>query len=239
MNKVFFLTNSALKSRSQLLARFQALGIEATKEECYTSAYAAALYLKSQGFADNGKKVFVVGMGAIEEELVEAGIDFCGGTKEAAIAPSEDDSIGAVVVGLDLNLTYNKIAEASMLLRYNPDVLFIATNADACRNGSDGRLHPGAGVVVRAIEVGSGRSPQIVGKPNTLLLSALAATQGVEPSQSIMVGDRLDTDIAFGQQGHMAATMLMMTGVTCLDTLASSEIQPTFVCESFVDLVKH
>jgi ribonucleotide monophosphatase NagD (HAD superfamily) len=51
-----------------------------------------------------------------------------------------------------------------------------------------------------------------------------------------MVGDRLDTDIAFGQQGKMAATMLMMTGVTCRDTLAASDIQPTYVCESFLDI---
>jgi ribonucleotide monophosphatase NagD (HAD superfamily) len=88
---------------------------------------------------------------------------------------------------------------------------------------------------VKAIETGAGRSAQVVGKPSTLLLSALAA-QGVDVSQSIMVGDRLDTDIAFGQHGKMAATMLMMTGVTCRDTLAASDIQPTYVCESFLDI---
>jgi 4-nitrophenyl phosphatase len=122
---VFFLTNSALKTREQLLAKFQQLGIEAKKEECYTSAYAAALFLKSQGFSSNGKRAFVVGMGALEKELAEAGVDFCGGTQTPLIPPSEDESIGAVVVGIDLAFNYEKLVQASLLLRYKPDVLFI------------------------------------------------------------------------------------------------------------------
>ncbi|GAQ80772.1 2-phosphoglycolate phosphatase [Klebsormidium nitens] len=221
--RLFYVTNNASKSRRQYSEKIRRLGIENNPRHVYGSAYAAASYLKRLGFE---KKVFVVGMEGIENELDEAEIAHIAGSGYVAPGWTVDDAagieldpeVGAVVVGFDSRANYCKLAAAAQYIRYNPGCLFIATNADASANASNGRIIPGAGTLVRAIQLATGREPLVMGKPEPFLLDAIAEEHGIAKNRTLMVGDRLDTDIEFGFN-YGIRTLLVYTGVTTPELL--------------------
>ena len=126
-------------------------------------------------------------------------------------------------------------------MRYSPKCQFIATNRDVAYPDAH-QLCPGGGSLVAALEVGSGRTADVVaGKPSPHLISIVSQATGLVPSRTCMVGDRLDTDIAFGSAGGFQ-TLLVLTGVTSvLDAEHVEEgdaRRPHFVLESFGALAK-
>lgn len=158
----------------------------------------------------------MVGESGILEELAEAGIATVTGAEHAAAGL--DPEVAAVVVGLDRALTYEKLAVATAYLRRRPEVLFVATNTDAMmpidRGIAQADFQPGAGALVAAIETGSGHALDArAGKPAPLLLEVAAEAYGLELPRTCMVGDRLDTDMAFGLNSGLQ-TLLVLSGVT-------------------------
>jgi len=237
--KVLFVTNNASKSRRQLMEKFLALGIEAKPSEVYGSAYAAAAYLSSRpgGFS---KKVFVVGMEGVEEELDNVGIEWIGGVKHkplgtyaADTSVELDQSVGAVVAGFDYNFTWTKCAHACFYLN-ELGAEFVATNQDASGPIANGRRSPGGGTVVAAIEKGSGKAPVVVGKPSQFLMDHIVEEHGVDRSRAVMVGDSFATDMEFGRAGGLK-TLLVMSGVADragLQAAVEAGKAPTYVAES-------
>ncbi len=116
----------------------------------------------------------------------------------------------AVVVGMDRSFSYDTLAAAQAAVMGG--ALFIATNTDATFPTPSG-LRPGAGSIVAAVAAATGKEPISMGKPGLALAEALAAVTGVPAAQTLLVGDRLDTDIAMGRAAGMA-TALVLTGVT-------------------------
>jgi NagD protein len=112
----------------------------------------------------------------------------------------------------------------------------VATNADAyCPVPGGGE--PDAACIIAAIEACTGHTvEQVYGKPSPLMARAAMAIVGTDPQDSIMVGDRLETDIVMGQQAGMA-TALALTGATTLDKLAHSPVQPDYVLNRLDDLL--
>jgi 4-nitrophenyl phosphatase len=115
-----------------------------------------------------------------------------------------------VVVGICRTLTYEMIAQAADLIRAGAP--FIATNTDATYPMAGGRLQPGAGAVVAAIQTAAGREPEVLGKPAPAMLLAAMKEAAVEPASTLMVGDRYETDIHCGQAAG-CDTWLVTTGV--------------------------
>jgi 4-nitrophenyl phosphatase len=147
--------------------------------------------------------------------------------------------VGAVLVGFDIDLNYRKLAQATTHLRYNEGCLFYATNTDATYP-LNGRLFPGTGTMVRAIETAVGRKPDLVfGKPNQLLLRCIEEKFHLQPERTCMVGDRLDTDIAFGKAGGLR-TLLVLSGVTQSADLEglSADKQPDYCLPDLSHLLK-
>jgi phosphoglycolate phosphatase len=216
--KVLFVTNNSSKSRKAFLAKFDALSLPATADEIYGSAYAGAMYLKSLGFA---KKAYVVGAAGIMDELTAAGITALGGpadgdSKLSWATQGEldfDRDVGAVVVGVDPLINYYKITYASLCLLHNPGCVFVATNTDARGHFSPKQEWPGAGSAVGAIKAVVETEPTVVGKPAGFLLDLIMEQHGLSKDDICMVGDRLDTDIQWGND-HGFTTLLVMTGVT-------------------------
>ncbi|KAJ6892940.1 hypothetical protein NC651_025985 [Populus alba x Populus x berolinensis] len=168
-----------------------------------------------------------------------------------------DKDVGAVVVGFDRYFNYYKVQYGTLCIRENPGCLFIATNRDAVTHLTDAQEwagshlpfitiyvslfsnHVKAVVLWSVLFVGSTqREPLVVGKPSTFMMDYLANKFGILKSQICMVGDRLDTDILFGQNGG-CKTLLVLSGVTSLSMLQSpgNSIQPDFYTNKISDFL--
>ena len=140
----------------------------------------------------------------------------------------------AVVVGLDLGFTYDKLKAAHIALQRGAH--FIATNADTTLPTEDG-LVPGAGSIIAALAAASGRQPIVIGKPETPMLEMAMLRMGTRPEETVMIGDRLDTDILAGERAGMP-TVLVLTGVSTRDDLADAEALPDVVVSDLPSLVE-
>ncbi|XP_052202938.1 phosphoglycolate phosphatase 2 [Diospyros lotus] len=243
--KLIFVTNNSTKSRSQYAKKFHSLGISVTQEEIFSSSFAAAMFLKVNHFPPE-KKVYVVGEEGILEELELAGFTGLGGPedgkKSVQLKPNclfeHDKSVGAVVVGLDQYINYYKLQYATLCIRENPGCLFIATNRDAVGHMTDLQEWPGAGCMVAAICGSTEKEPIVVGKPSTFMMDFLLQKFHISTSRMCMVGDRLDTDILFGQNAG-CRTLLVLSGVTTQSSLQdpSNHIQPDYYTSTVSDLL--
>lgn len=158
---------------------------------------------------------------------------------EPARFPSSFRQVGAVVVGFDRYINYYKIQYATLCIRENPGCLFIATNRDAVTHLTDAQEWAGNGSMVGAIAGSTKREPHVVGKPSDFMLKNIAEQFNLKPSQICMVGDRLDTDILFGQNGGLA-TCLVLSGVTTEEQLLSpkNEVHPDLYMGQLSDLME-
>ena len=185
-----------------------------------------AHYIKN--FHPNIEKVFVVGQDGLIQELSRLGIQVIessqyGGTTQKWDFLNEiklDEDIGAVVMGFDSGFNYFKLAVTGMLLS-RPGCMFLTTNGDTY-DLIDGIKHPETAAYVAAIQGFIGRKPDVIaGKPNPLMFSILQKQfPNVDKSRTCMVGDRLDTDMAFARNSGILK-LLTFSGVTQAKELES------------------
>ncbi|XP_035846403.1 phosphoglycolate phosphatase 1A, chloroplastic isoform X2 [Helianthus annuus] len=179
-----------------------------------------------------GKKFETLGLNVNEED----------GGKKIELKPGfymeHDKDVGAVVVGFDRYFNYYKVQYGTLCVRENPGCLFLATNRDAVTHLTDAQEWAGGGSMVGALVGSTQREPLVVGKPSTFMMDYLANKFGISKSQICMVGDRLDTDILFGQNGG-CKTLLVLSGVTSLSMLQNpnNSIQPDFYTSKISDFL--
>lgn len=245
--RILFVTNNSTESRNGYKKKIDGFGIECAREEIWGSSFMAARYLQKIGFT---KKAYIVGQSGIADELEEAGIAYRG-VEEHAYFPSStndvssfpvDPEIGAVVVGLDTKITYSKVAYALLHLQSNPGCLLVATNPDNTFPSGGGRILPGGGTMVKMIEYCSQMKAEVVGKPSQWFLEQVIDTYKLDRSRTLMVGDKLSTDILFGNQGNIK-TLLVFTGVTAPEYVATQDHEeiktyPTYTAESLPHVMK-
>jgi len=229
---VVYVTNNSRNYRADYHTRLAAIGAPVTPDRVVSSARATAVYLKEH---DPGiRRVLVLGAGGLERELRDEGYDVVG-AGHAATRVSQEGIDGyvaagqpdAVVVGLDSNLTYLRLTVAADCIRAGAH--FIATNRDPIYPTERG-LHPGAGSIVAAVETTTGVVPVSIGKPAPYLLEAAAHIVGREPSEAIMIGDGIGSDLP-AARAVGARCILMLTGVATrgqIEALLPDE-QPTAV----------
>ena len=201
---VCVLTNSSWSNRQQLRDRLRKGGFIFNVEDIVTSGYATALYIKENHGRDS--RFLVLGGDGIMDELR----DVCIGT---TIVEASDDvsNVQAVIVGIDRNLSYERLSAAQLAI-VKHGALFVATNVDPVLPGA-ARDYPGAGCIVKALETACGRCPDVVvGKPEPTGLQLLMRKKGRLPSETLMIGDRLDTDIEAGVRAG-TLTALVETGI--------------------------
>lgn len=247
--RLIFVTNNSTKSRKAYTKKFESFGISVTKDEIFGSSYSAAIYLSKVLKLPKDQKVLVVGERGLEEELEEVGINYVGGTDPnlRKVEASEEDlaslkydpSIGAVVCGLDFHITYFKIATALIQLQ-NEKTKFLATNIDSTYP-NHGMLLPGAGTIVATLATSSGREPTSLGKPSNAMLDSVKAKFELNPSRTCMIGDRLNTDIAFGKAGGFS-TLLVLSGVAKeseIDPASNPAVVPDFYVDKLGSLFEY
>src|SRR2546423_12280512 len=129
-----------------------------------------------------------------------------------------------VLSGWDRQFTYTKLAHAQQYIQRG--AVFIATNRDATYPDSGGRTLPGSGALVAALETCSGVIPLVIGKPEPYTLELILRRAGARPDECLVIGDRLDTDIAIGKAVG-TRTALVLTGVhTQADIAACPQLPP-------------
>lgn len=216
-----FLSNTTTQTAEDCCFRLRSLGLEVEVEEIVTAGQIAATYLQTQAL---NPQVLVVGAPALSRELKRLGV-------EITTDPLRSSH---VLVGMDTSFTYAKLHEAAKAIRAG--AIFVAANPDA-NCPVDGDLLPDTWPLVKSIEAASGVHPHIVtGKPSQYYGVQIMRDCGLAPEACLMIGDRLDTDIAFGFQNGLA-TALVLTGITRDREWEVVERSPDYVWNSLEDLV--
>eukprot|EP00301_Raphidiophrys_heterophryoidea_P023232 c7175_g1_i2.p1 GENE.c7175_g1_i2~~c7175_g1_i2.p1 ORF type:complete len:221 (+),score=63.60 c7175_g1_i2:393-1055(+) len=198
--------------------------------------------IKQRNKSSNGKvrKVYVIGGPGLILELQEVGLQCIGGDEHAHkfFSPQDnamdavDPEVDVVVVGFDSHFNYYKMAYAAQCIMNG--AVFVCTNKDS-QFPSFGQLLPANGCFVRAVEEASGRIADVVtGKPNTIGMQMILDSANIHPSKVLMIGDRYDTDIEFGNLAG-TDTLLVFSGCTSREeaaTISNKNQQPTFVADS-------
>jgi glycerol-1-phosphatase len=211
---VSYVTNNAARAPGAVSEHLTRLGLTLTEDDVVTSAQAGAAVLAQQ--CDPGTKVLVVGTEALADEIRGVGLE---------PVRSADDGPGAVVQGHSPDTGWRDLAEAGLAL--GRGATWVACNVDPTLP-SDRGLLPGNGSMVAALRSASRRDPQVAGKPAAPLLRQAVDRAGA--TTPLVIGDRLDTDIA-GGHAIEAETLLVLTGVsTAADVLTAPEDQrPTYL----------
>ncbi|MBB5924013.1 NagD protein [Actinoalloteichus hoggarensis] len=212
------LTNNSIYTPRDLRARLSANGLEVPEESIWTSALATARFLDSQR---PGGSAYVIGEAGLTTALHEVGY----------VLTDRDPDY--VVLGETRTYSFTAITKALRLLEAG--ARFIATNPDETGPSREGRL-PATGAVAALIERATGRAPYYVGKPNPLMMRSALRALGAHSENTLMVGDRMDTDVRAGMEAGMQ-TILVMTGISGPATADSFPFRPTRVVESISELV--
>ncbi len=217
-----FATNNASRRPGEVAEMLEGMGISASADEVLTSAVAAASALAQRFVA--GAPVLVVGAAALRAEVAAVGL--------TPVTSAEDKPV-AVVQGYGPDVGWTHLAEACVAVRNG--AWWVATNTDRTLPTPRGPL-PGNGALVAALATALDRRPDVVvGKPEPGLF--LAAAEQVGARRTLVVGDRLDTDIAGARRAGMDS-MLVLTGVAAERdaTAATPEQRPTYVAANMLGL---
>jgi 4-nitrophenyl phosphatase len=213
-------TNNSSKSQAEYVEKLSRMGVNGLAEQqIVTSGTATASYMQKN--YPPGTPVYVLGGDGLRHILSRAGFSI---VREQA---------RVVVVGADFNLTYDNLKRATYLIRDGAD--FIGTNIDATFPMPDG-LAPGAGTIIAAVATATGAMPQIIGKPGAAMFQAALEVLGTKAYETLMIGDRLNTDIEGAMQAGLKAA-LVLTGVTTRAELEASGAKPDGVFDGLPALL--
>ncbi len=218
--RVMLATNNATKSVEQFLAQFARLGVSLEPWQVLTSAVVTAAYLRAH--YPKGTPVFVMGEDALRDTLREYGFS----PLPADEMPAETPPL--VVVGMDWHCSYRRLRHATLLIRRG--AAFIGTNPDRTFPTPEG-LVPGAGSLLAALEAATDTLPHIMGKPAPEMFHQCLQRLGTAPEETVMVGDRLETDIRGAAQVGLR-TALVLSGVTTRPQAESALPAPDWIAEN-------
>ncbi len=220
--RYLFLTNNSSKSVKTYVEKLHRLGIEATPEDFFTSTMAACVYLNKHG---PFHKIYASGTAAFRQELIDNGFN---------VTDHLEEDIDCLLMGNDSELTFQKLEDACKLL--GRGVTYLATNPDWVCPTAYGYV-PDCGAVCQMLQHATGRFPYFIGKPEPAMAQLAMKKWGYEPSQAVMIGDRLYTDIACGIHAGID-TVLVFSGETTKAMWEQSAEKPTYTADSISDILK-
>jgi 4-nitrophenyl phosphatase len=219
--RVVFCTNNSRATVAQYVEKLAGLGLDAAPDEIVTSAVVTGEVLATRSAY---RSAFVIGGDGVREALGNAGI--------AVVEGLAAEDVELVAVGWDPGFDYAALRTGTHALLGG--AAFVATNDDATFPAEGGRLWPGAGPIVAALEFATKRKAEVMGKPHPPMMEAVAAR--LAPATRIaMVGDRPDTDLA-GARAMGWPSVLVLSGVTGPDEARLVNPAPDRIIESLADL---
>ena len=211
--RYLFLTNNSSRGVEGYMEKLSRMGIPTAPEDYLTSVDAAIDHLRR---FHAGEKCYVFGTRAFYGQLQTAGIP---------VTDRLEDDVDILLCGFDRELTFRKLEDACILL--NRGVPFIATNPDWVCPTWYGSV-PDCGSVCRMLTTATGREPTVIGKPRPQMALLAMERTGFSPEQTVLLGDRLYTDVACGVNAGID-TVFVLSGEGTMADIDTYQIHPTWV----------
>ncbi len=217
--KYMFLTNNSSKSVDKYIEKLHSLGIKAEADDFLTSTNATVLYLNKKTY----KKIYAFGTESFKEQLREGGLP---------VTDKLEDDIDCLCMGFDTELTFQKLEDACILL--NRGVDYIATNPDWVCPTWYGYV-PDCGSISQILETATKRLPKFIGKPQPEMALLAVEKTGFKKEETLLMGDRLYTDIACGVNAGIS-TVFVLSGEGTMEDVEKSETKPEFIFQNIREL---
>jgi len=214
-----FLTNNTSRSKAEYVQKLRSLGIEARDDEIYTPAESAIAYLRNH--LPDVKALAVLGTPSLCSQFEEAGFSI------------DWDAPGAVIVGFDMSLTYERLCRAAYWI--STGLPFVATHPDWICPTDQPTVLVDCGSICACLSAATGRRPVVLGKPDPSILHEICARLELAPSQMLMVGDRIYTDVRMAQAASVIS-VLVLSGEATAEQATSLPQPPDLIIADIGEL---
>ena len=218
--RYIFITNNSSKSVEDYVKKVNTMGIPADASHFYTSSQATAFYLNENY---PGQTVYCMGTHSLVKELRGNGI---------SVVTEVDDNASIVLIGFDTENTSEKIRNTCIML--GKDVTYLATNPDLVCPVSFGYI-PDCGSMSIMLKNATGKTPFFIGKPEPIMVDCVLKKLGIRPEDTVIVGDRLYTDIATGKNAGVD-TICVLSGEATMEDIESGNVKPTWIFDSVKEI---
>ena len=222
--RYLFMTNNSSKSVNDYVKKLRNFGIEATRDDFMTSSQATAFYLHKY---NEGQTLYVCGTESLKEEL----------RMEGFTVTTELDKVECIVMGFDTELTFQKLHDVSYLLLTRPELPYIATNPDLVCPTEFGSV-PDCGSVCQMLSRATGKEPHFIGKPEPDMALLSMEKYGCTPEETVLVGDRIYTDIACGVNAGID-TAFVLSGEGVPADIEKFGVHPTETYRDIREILSH
>jgi 4-nitrophenyl phosphatase len=232
-------TNNATKTAAQYSDKLAGFGVDVPARRILSSSEATAAHVRRHHPA--GTAVYVIGEAGLRDTLAAAGFDVFSEPLDVHKPPGKQPAAGVrspaatpplVVVGLNRRVCYDELATAALYIAAGAH--FIGTNPDPSWPSEWGQL-PGAGAMLAFLKATTGVEPEVVGKPGRILFQEALRRLNGAAGETVMVGDRLTTDVAGAKAAGLRA-VLLLSGVATRADVAESKIKPDWIFEDIAAL---
>lgn len=220
--RAMYLTNNSSKSVESYVDKLSRMGLRAAPEDFLTSVNATVLYLRQK----NHRKIYAFGTASFRQQLRQGGLP---------VTDVLAEDIDCLCMGFDTELTFQKLEDACILL--NRGVEYVATNPDWVCPTWYGSV-PDCGSVAEMLYRATGRRPRFIGKPEPDMVELAVKETNFTKEQTILLGDRLYTDIISGVRAGVD-TVLVLSGEATLKDLAASDVKPTYVMKDIREFLNN
>lgn len=221
-----FITNNSSKSVKDYVEKVRRMNLLADEENFFTSVQATILYLRENY---SGARVYCQGTHSMVQELTDAGIH---------VTEQVEKDIDVVLVGFDMELTMAKLRNTCEILTcQNP--VYLATNPDVCCPVSFGDTPgfvPDCGSMCYGIERATGKKPKYIGKPEPTMIDIVRKKCGYSAEETLVIGDRLYTDIASGVNAGVD-TVCVLSGEATAEDIEKSAVKPTWTLQNVKEML--
>lgn len=214
-----FLTNNSSKSVEKYIEKLDKIGISADKDDFVTSTDATVRYLKSKNYG----KIYAFGTTSFKEQLKSEGLN---------TVDKLEDGIDCLCMGFDTELTFQKLEDACILIGRGVD--YVATNPDFVCPTAYGYV-PDCGSVMQMLKNATGEMPKVIGKPEADMVLLAVQKTGYSMDETVILGDRLYTDIACGVNAGIS-TVFVLSGEGTLEDVENSKEKPEFIYKNISTL---
>jgi 4-nitrophenyl phosphatase len=222
--QVFCVTNNSTQTVAMYQQALMDFGVRLGEDRFLTSAVATADYLANA--YPPGSKFFIIGEKGLHMTIQDQSLEI--------VSKRDESNVAAVVVGLDREMTYHKLNLAVQYILQGAD--FIGTNPDLTIPTPSGPA-PGAGALIALIETSSGKTPRMIGKPAESLFRLALKRAGSAPNETLMIGDRLETDI-LGAQKLGIRNCIVLTGITTREAAQKWQPKPDRIADNALKIIE-